>query len=426
MSDIETKTDPEKADALHDVNGSSPDAPLAATVEKPGKVKKPKGLFESVMSPLSSFGFTCIILLCLMVLTYFGTYAQKSIGLVKAQEVYFDSFICRINFAAFDLPDLWIRFPGAFLLLILLAVNLICGGMVRIKWRRRNTGILIGHFGIIFLLIAGLVKFSQSTNGYVQLWPNEKTSIYTSFHEWEIAIGEQLGDGTVREHLIPGGDLERHGSFHSSKVPFRLIVDDYFENCRPRSAKTSLATNVVDGVLLEEMPWVKQAPMNTAGAYVTVHADGEKPLRGLLFGHDNHPWTVTVKGVPWTIDLRKCIFDLPFEVRLDEFRKKEHPGVSTPMLFESDVTKIDNGTEQKFHIAMNNPMRYGGFMLSQNNWGPQDNRPGPYYSVLEVSSNPSDQWPKYACFVIAFGLLIHMLTKLAKHVNTQNALRRTV
>ena len=49
-------------------------------------------------------------------------------------------------------------------------------------------------------------------------------------------------------------------------------------------------------------------------------------------------------------------------------------------------------------------------------------RPAPdaqLYSILEVSNNPSDQWPKYATFVIAFGLLIHFVWKLITHVRRQ-------
>lgn len=387
--------------------------------------------WASFFAGLGSFGLTCVILLCLMVLTYVGTYSQIRLGLVQAQKEFFDSWICNIG-PTLGLP-FGLRWPGAFLLLSLLAVNLITGGIVRLKWRRRTVGILIGHFGILLLLLAGLVKFVRSTNGYVQFGHGERVATYESFHEWEVVIGQLLGDGTVREHLIPDWDLRKEGVYVSEALPFELHVIQYLEHCVARPARTMLAGNVVDGYYLQPRESDSKAPVNMPGAYIEVHVPGEKPQRGILWSLPHQPpLTVRVKGVPWTFDLRRQMFDLPFQLRLDKFTKEEHPGVDRPRVFSSDVTKFEGGAEQSFHISMNNPMRYGGFMFSQNNWGPQD-RPPPrdpntgeplYYSVLEVSSNPSDQWPKYACYVIAFGLLFHFLRKLMQHVERQNKMRR--
>jgi hypothetical protein len=38
------------------------------------------------------------------------------------------------------------------------------------------------------------------------------------------------------------------------------------------------------------------------------------------------------------------------------------------------------------------------------------------YSVFAVVENVADQWPKYSCYLIAFGLLFHFLTKLSRFV----------
>jgi len=377
---------------------------------------------RSAFNMLSSNGLTCLILLALMVLTYFGTVAQIDRGLIWAQKHYFDSLVCTLDLTWFGLP-LAVPWPGALVLISLLAVNLVCGGILRIRWRRRTLGILITHFGILFLLVSGLVKFAASTNGFVQLNPGEQSSVYTSFHRWEIAIAELKGDGTVREHLIAQKAIESPGVHVSDVLPFRLVVDRFLPNCRPRRTRaTHGARDVVDGFYLEDLPLVKQASANVPGAYVRIVEPGDNGAtieRGLLWGLERHPWTVRVDNVPWTITLRRRIFDLPYAVRLERFRKEEHPGVSTPRHFSSDVTRIEDGVEQQFHIAMNQPMRSGGYMFSQNSWGPQDGSPGPYYTVLEVSSNPADQWPKVACYVIAVGLLLHFGRKLAHHLRSQ-------
>ena len=62
------------------------------------------------------------LLIGLMILTYFGTHAQKDLGLVGAQREYFESLFCRLDLGLIGLDGWGMRFPGAFLLLILLAV----------------------------------------------------------------------------------------------------------------------------------------------------------------------------------------------------------------------------------------------------------------------------------------------------------------
>lgn len=49
-----------------------------------------------------------------------------------------------------------------------------------------------------------------------------------------------------------------------------------------------------------------------------------------------------------------------------------------------------------------------------------DGAPGgpPWYSEFEVSFNPSDSWPMFACFVIAFGLLVHFVAKLRRFLQS--------
>jgi len=404
-------------------------APASATrqapVSAPAKARLARSVRSFVRSSfavLSSYGLTCVILLGLMVLTYFGTVAQIDRGLVWAQKHYFDSLVCTLDLTGFGLPFA-VPWPGALALLSLLAVNLVAGGIVRIRWRRRTLGILITHLGILFLLVAGLVKFAASTNGFMQLGPGERSSVYTSFHRWEIVIGELRGDGSVTEHLIPQARFSSPGEHVSDALPFRLVVDRFLPNCRPRRAAASAgARDGVDGFTLEDLPLHRLASANVPGvvARIVPRAGDDRTIeRGLLWGLERHPWTVRVNGVPWTLHLRREVHDLPYAVRLEKFTREAHPGVSTPRHFSSDVTRIEDGVEQRFHIAMNQPMRSGGFMFSQNSWGPQDGSPGPYYTVLEVSSNPSDQWPKYACYLIAAGLLLHFGRKLADHLRRQ-------
>ena len=49
-----------------------------------------------------------------------------------------------------------------------------------------------------------------------------------------------------------------------------------------------------------------------------------------------------------------------------------------------------------------------------------DARPGErMFSVFAVVRNPSDQWPLYACIVIAAGMLMHFGRKLLRYVRSE-------
>ena len=80
--------------------------------------------------------------------------------------------------------------------------------------------------------------------------------------------------------------------------------------------------------------------------------------------------------------------------------------------FRSVVTVADATGSQEAQIFMNNPLRRDGYVVYQTNWGPQPAGGPPWYSVFEVSWNPSDVWPAVACIVIWIGLFLHFGKKL--------------
>ncbi len=407
-----------------------------------------------------SYGTSCSILIMLTFLTWRGTVDQKDIGLVGAQAKYFDSLLWYGHIGPVRIP-----LPGALLLQVLLAINLLCGGMLRLRlkapdffvlalnlmmmallvkgwvpgsfwWhfslviaagvvstiyayrKKSRVGIMIIHVAMAGLLTAGLVKFATSNNGYIRLWEGETGSTYTAFHENELFFAKPLANGHYEEYIVHD-EAFRHlhaggrATIQLDEVPFTLLINRFMPNSEPRNTK--------DGaVALVELPELDFARANQAGLLVTIDVPGEPQQSAALWSTELAPLTVQVGGEAWAIGFRRRVRDLPWSLRLDKFTKEEHPGVNTPRVFASDVTRIDAQGEQKFHIKMNSPLRYGGLTFSQNNWGPQDPRMAPSdgrrWSTLEVSQNRSDQWPKYWCFGMAFGMFVHFLAKLARYI----------
>ncbi|MFM1871585.1 MAG: hypothetical protein RL398_1007, partial [Planctomycetota bacterium] len=291
------------------------------------------------------------------------------------------------------------------------------------------------------LLVAGFLKLEFSYSGHLALYEAPKgapgrtarvheAATFVSFHEYELALLRDLG-GQLEERVVPeaalGGAKKGRLALASEGLPFRIELHDWLDNCRPtlKGPMVPAATPVLEGVFLRELPLAKEREANTAGCYVRVVTDDGQSFESILYGAemrpdygDRLPFTFRAGGQRWGLDLRRVVYDLPFAVRLDEFRKTDHPGTMMARDFRSFVTVREDGVDREQQIYMNNPLRKDGFVLYQTNWGPQQGGGPPWYSVFEVSNNPSDVWPAIACFVIAIGLCWHFIAKLRRFVNS--------
>jgi hypothetical protein len=434
------------------VTAVAPDS-VATAAREPAAQAPSRSLVQVVVDALSSMKLAVVLLVLLGLLTWLGTLAQVERGLWDVQREYFESWfvIAKLPVSwwgeAWQLADgaqfnLRIPLPGAYPVMALLFLNLLVGGFVRLRWQWRNAGVLITHVGIALLLVAGFVKLEFSYSGYLALFEapkagarpvagqvSESTS-FVSFHEFELALLRDLGDRieerTIHESALAGAKGGRV-VIAPAELPFRIEVHDWLDNCRPtlKGPNVPSAMPVVDGVFLRELPLLKEREANTAGCYVAVTTRDGQRVAGILYGletkphHDTRmPFTFTVEGQRYGLDLRRIVYDLPFAVRLDEFRKTDHPGTTMPRDFRSFVTVREGGADRPQQIYMNNPLRKDGYVLFQTNWGPQGGGGPPWYSVFEVSNNPSDVWPTIACFVIAIGLVWHFLVKLNRFLGS--------
>ena len=212
-------------------------------------MKPARGPLDLVARFFGSYGLACVLMFFLMVAVYFGTWAQVEHGLYAAQKKYFESWFYR-----HDLGPVPAVFPGVVLLLSLLSLNLIIGGMIRMRWDWRRSGVLIAHFGIAFLMFAAFWKFQYSTEGHLRIYESgderiypRKSDDYASATEWEVAVREYAGleGGPTLEYLVDSDDFlglsgSRAHRFSSPDLPFELILEDFERNCdvRPGESRT--------------------------------------------------------------------------------------------------------------------------------------------------------------------------------------------
>jgi len=386
-----------------------------------------RSLVHRLARILASLRLSCALLVLLGLLTWLGTLEQVHTGLYEVQKKYFESYLLVHRAGPVPIP-----LPGANLVLSVLFVNLLVGGVVRLRRSWSTAGILTTHLGIAFLLLSGFVKLHYSEDGHVTLYEGERANTFQSYYRWELAVLEPL-PGTsegrrVREHLVPQEDLaDARGAapvrVASAELPFELELRHFMANCRPlpKGPMFDVDVPVVDGVFLERRERVAQAEANLAGVYVTVvdRRDGTR-REGVLWGADRAPFTVVVDGRDWAVDLRKERYPMPFTLALDDFTKVDHPRSAMPKAFSSDVTVIDGGAARPVEISMNEPLRQDGLVVYQASWGPSTARPGdPLFSTFSVVRNPADSYPLYACVVVALGLTLHFSRRLVRFVRRE-------
>jgi len=422
-------------------------------MSEPVKNENFVSLFRKIYNFFSGYLLAIILLTFLLVLTYFGTMAQVDMGLYEASDKYFESLFLTQEIGSsfyifdFEVGPLQIILPGVYLVSALLFVNLFLGGLVRAKKNWRRPGMVIAHFGIIYILFAGFVAFHYTREGNMVLYEDDSSDEIYNLTEWSIEISKYGIDGIATKAFVVSPDdlygIWEKGSkktFHNTQIPFEISVSGYKRNIAngkgqlmgllKETAAQEKGIRVVEGYGLVNVPTNKNMEFNLPAAYFDFNgAGGEKIAEGLIIGSgpfSPKPFTLKINDVTWSVDLTRQKHTLPFGVKLTKFQKEDHPGTARAREYSSDVIKIDDGKlTDRVHISMNKPMRDSGYTLYQASWGPEGAKPGDkLYTSLAVSYNPADQWPKYGTYVISIGMTIHFVQRLLTYLKRNSRSRK--
>ena len=156
-----------------------------------------KALANGFVRLFSSLGLSAALIMTLALLTWLGTLAQVHTSLYDVVRTHFNSLWFFHQAGPIRIP-----LPGAASILALLSVNLIVGGLVRLRKSRDMLGIGITHIGILMLIASGAGKLWLAKEGHVTLYEGESDNRYLDFHEVEIAIREYGEGGSVTERAI--------------------------------------------------------------------------------------------------------------------------------------------------------------------------------------------------------------------------------
>ena len=255
---------------------------------------------------LGSLKLATWIFILLGVLTFAGTWEQQTMSIYDVQVKYFESFGFVVWWIGDTLP---IPLPGGALLLALLCVNLIVGGLIRIRKNQSTIFILITHLGILSLLFGTFIEHQLSTKGQMKILMNETENEYYDIHQWEVLVTAPDGDGE-KEYLLPwesfkGLDAGEHVRWTHPDLPFVVELSDFARNGRPQPARPG-DDHAIDGFVLARL---KPAGLNEGVSVPALIAtlrpkQGSGAQRSILWGQQPFPWDVTVDDTRYFVDLR--------------------------------------------------------------------------------------------------------------------------
>jgi hypothetical protein len=219
------------------------------------------------------------------------------------------------------------------------------------------------------------------------------------------------------------------GSLQVPKLPFRVVIKEYYPNAAlgMRSATTgenpSLATaGIGPQITVTPQPLTyKQDERNWPAAFIElVGAEGTLGT-----------WLVSPQlaaaqrfdygGRTWRLGLRAQRSYQPYTLTLLKFTHDIYSGTDIPKNYSSRLrlATVDGKEDREVLIYMNNPLRYAGLTFYQASFDPSNE----HNTILQVVRNPSWLLPYLSCAMMGLGLVIQFGIHLLGFIGKRRALR---
>ncbi len=334
----------------------------------------------------------------LMVLLVIGTIAQKDIGLHAAHQKYFATFITFLG------P---IPFPGAYLLLGILFINLLMKFLLFSEWSWKKSGIILSHFSVLLLMIGGAFTAVTEKEGYIVIREKETSALINDYEQRELMIfkNDQVISSTPYQELRAGKDIT------APDLPFKLTLTNYCFNCdivkRPEGEQEKF---IGPGQFMKLTPAAAKIDyeMNLTGVEFEVSGSENSDGRYVTFDKFPKPPSFDHQGARYTIIMGREQRTLPFTLTLNNFTRTVYPGTTTSQQYESDITVTDGTATWPVTIRMNEPLRYRGFTFYQSSFKEGEDET---FTVLTAVENKGRLFPYIATFLMAAGLLLHCILR---------------
>lgn len=370
---------------------------------------------EALIKFFSSLKLTVVCLTLGMILVFWGTLAQVDLGLYKAQNEFFRSFVIYWG----PKGENWRVpiFPGGYLVGGLLLINLVTAHFKRFRLSREKIGIWMVHVGLILLLLGQLLTDILSRESMLHLREGQAKNYSESTRQCELAVIDTTDPDTDKVVAFPQTLLTPNKEIRNAEMPFALRVKQFFPNStldnRAPEATAPPPANQGIGprVVVKGLPRVTDMDHRDVPSAVleVLTPQGASLGTWLVSEFVEQPQSFTWNQRSYQMVLRLQRFYKPFSIRLLQFRHDIYPGTDIPKNFSSRV-QLQNpatGENREVLIYMNNPLRYAGETFYQADWDRDD-----HGSILQVVHNPSWLTPYFSCVLVGLGLVVQFATHL--------------
>ncbi len=184
-------------------------------------------LSKELYSFFASLKLAVILLLIFVVLLSYATVYESVYGTPAAQMAIYST--------------VWFDF-----LLFLLGVNVLCSALIRFPWRKRQTGFVITHMGILVILLGSLITRKFGIEGQLMLTEGDVgrtmrlNDSVLSISAPQLNVKETIAPNSIMKHGIPAGKSVKYAIGESG---LECYIDQYFHN--PRSQQVVKDTGTV-------------------------------------------------------------------------------------------------------------------------------------------------------------------------------------
>jgi hypothetical protein len=371
-------------------------------------------VLERLIRFFTSLRLTVACLGLAVLLVFLGTIAQVDLGLYKAQNEFFRSFLIYWGpkTADWKIPVL----PGGYLVGGVLLINLVASHVMRFKLTRTKAGIWMVHLGLILLLLGQLGTDLLSRESTLHLREGEARNYSESDRQAELAVIDITDRDTDKVVAIPQPVLMSKKEIRNPELPLVVRVQKFFANSivEDRPAASTDAPPATEGIgpraQVKELPRVTEMNRRDVPSAIVEIQSPEKSLgTWLVSEYIERPQQFSYNNHTYKLELRPRRYYNPFTIRLLEFRHDVYAGTDLPKNFSSRVQlqRPDNGENREVKIYMNSPLRYAGQTFYQASYDPDD-----HGTILQVVHNPSWLTPYFSCILVGAGLVVQFMTHL--------------
>ena len=369
---------------------------------------------DRLVNFFTSLRLTVVCLVLALVLVFWGTLAQVDLGLYKAQNEFFRSFIIYWGpkGASWRVPV----FPGGYLVGGVLLLNLLATQVRRNSFKANKMGLWMVHVGLILLLLGQLLTDLLSRESTLHLRNGETRNYSETERDAELAVVDTTDPNADKVVAIPQGVLANEKSIQPGDLPFTIRVKQFYGNSRVEDRATDAAQPpaATQGVGLRAtvrgLPHVTTMDTrDVPSAVVEVETPQGSLGTWLVSEYVEVPQSFSCNNRTYQLALRQRRLYKPYSIQLVKFQHDVYPGTDIPKNFSSRVLlqHPKTGEKREVLIYMNNPLRYSGETYYQSGFDP-DNKG----TILQVVHNPSWLTPYLSCVLVGVGLLVQFATHL--------------